>query len=362
MERPFIKGLDLSELFYREAVRPILDARYPKLGHSAARLGFGSDVLGFDTPQSTDHDWGPRFTLFLSEADKARHGDAIDGVLRQELPPEIHGFPTGFGHQDDGTTWMETKEGGPIAHQVRICTVRAFFMGYLNYDPAQEPGIVDWLTFPQQRLRTVASGRIFHDGLGELEPVRARLHYYPRDVWLYMLAAQWRRIAQEEAFVARCGDVGDDLGSRLIAARLIRELMRLCFLMERQYAPYSKWLGTAFARLACADELLSLFDRVLNAAHWQEREAHLSAAYEAAARMHNAPQIIEPLPTTVSRFHERPYLVPHADRYVDAIWAAIVDEQVRALPVHLGSVDQFADSTDVLDSLERLGQLRVLYG
>jgi hypothetical protein len=52
--------------------------------------------------------------------------------------------------------------------------------------------------------------------------------------------------------MARCGDVGDELGSRLVAARLIEELMRLCFLMEKQYWPYAKWFGTAFSKLACA--------------------------------------------------------------------------------------------------------------
>jgi len=56
MNRPFIKGLELSELFYEEAVKPFLVARFPNVAYSAARLGHGSDVLGFDTPQSTDHD------------------------------------------------------------------------------------------------------------------------------------------------------------------------------------------------------------------------------------------------------------------------------------------------------------------
>ncbi len=31
--------------------------------------------------------------------------------------------------------------------------------------------------------------------------------------------------------------------------------MRLCLLLERRYAPYSKWLGSAFARLDVAEEL-----------------------------------------------------------------------------------------------------------
>jgi hypothetical protein len=36
-------------------VRPVLDAHFPGLAHSAALIGDGSDVLGFDTPVSRDH-------------------------------------------------------------------------------------------------------------------------------------------------------------------------------------------------------------------------------------------------------------------------------------------------------------------
>ena len=93
---------------------------------------------------------------------------------------------------------------------------------------------------------------VFHDGLDELESVRRKFHYYPRDVWLYQLAAQWIKIFEDREFVSRCGDVGDELGSMIIAARQVKNLMRLCFLMERKYAPYTKWFGTAFSRLAGA--------------------------------------------------------------------------------------------------------------
>ena len=108
---------------------------------------------------------------------------------------------------------------------------------------------------PQQPLLEVTAGGVFHDGLGELIPMREKLAWYPHDVWLYLLASQWMRIAQEEPFVGRCAEAGDELGSRIVAGRIVRDLMRLCFLIERRYAPYSKWLGTAFARLDCASEL-----------------------------------------------------------------------------------------------------------
>lgn len=356
--RQFIKGLELSERFFREAVEPILAKRFPDLTYSAALLGRGSEVLGFDTPQSADHDWGPRLMLFLSEADHQTCRDKIDQALRRELPCELYGYPTNFGHHEDGTMVMVPSDHGPINHGVLLLTVHCFFSTVLNFDPSHEIRAVDWLAVPEYHLSCLTGGHVFHDGLGQLEPIRAKLGYYPFDVWLYLLAAQWRRIAQEEAFMGRCGQVGDDLGSQLTAARLVHDLMRLCFLMERQYAPYIKWLGTAFANLACADRLIPVFTRVLQATSWQEREEHLTTAYELVARMHNDLGITDPLAPQVSQFHGRPFSVIQADRFVKAIRAEITSEQVQALPQHLGSIGQFLDSTDAMDHLDRF---KVIY-
>ena len=60
MDSPsFVPGLELARDFYREAIRPILAREFPYLDHSAALIGPGSDVLGFDSARSSDHDWGP---------------------------------------------------------------------------------------------------------------------------------------------------------------------------------------------------------------------------------------------------------------------------------------------------------------
>ena len=56
----FIKGLELNELFYKGAVAPLLKARFPQVQHSAALIGWGSEVLGYDDLESTDHNWGVR--------------------------------------------------------------------------------------------------------------------------------------------------------------------------------------------------------------------------------------------------------------------------------------------------------------
>lgn len=349
--RPFMPGLQLSQFFYEEAVQPLLATHFPTVIYSAGLLGAGSEVLGFDTAQSTDHDWGPRLLLFLADADHKRYQLEIDQMLRRELPHQIHGYPTNFATTGDAA----------VNHRVHILTVQDFLGELLSFNPTREPLVADWLIFPEQILRSVTSGRVFHDGLGELARIRAMLHYYPHDIWLYLLACQWRRIAQEEAFMGRCGQVGDELGSRLVGARLVRDLMRLCFLMERQYAPYMKWFGTAFAQLRCAAELGPILQQTLAASDWQTREGHLTAAYERVAQMHNALGITAPLPTQVSSYYDRPFFVLHSDTFAEAIRAAIADEEVRALPTHIGSIDQFVDSTDVLSTPMRFNQLKVVY-
>jgi hypothetical protein len=148
--------------------------------------------------------------------------------------------------------------------------------------------------------------------------------------------------------VGRAGSVGDEIGSAVIAARLVRDAMRLAMLMERQYAPYSKWFGFAFARLSCARSLSPSLAQALSAEGWQERQQHLASAYEFLARMHNALGITEPVATQSRRFHERPFLVIGGDEIAHKLWVAIQDPEVRALPYGVGKVDQFIDSTDVL--------------
>ena len=357
---PFIHGLELCQGFHDEVVRPLIQERFPTLRYGAGRLDSGSDVLGFDTPTSRDHAWGPQMTIFLEESEIANIKPELDEYFRQTLPVQFKGYPTNFALHEDGTFGMAAVEGPPVRHLIEITTVRDFFVDYLAYDPEQELTFAHWLSFPEQRLGTIRSGRVFHDDMAALASARASLDYYPHDLWLYLMAVAWRRIDQEEAFMGRTGDVEDEVGSRIISARLIYNIIRLCCLMERQYAPYSKWLGTAFSKLECADSIAPLFNKVLDSQNWKQREESFSAIYLQLGRMHNALGVTESLTVEVSSFHGRPYLVPHSDRFVSALADAITDPAVKDLPEHLGSIDQFVDSTDVLSYPERFQRFRDL--
>ncbi len=231
-------GLGLTRRFYEQVVSPLL-ANVP---HSACLLGDGSEVLGFDDDVSTDHDFGPRVQVLVrSETDATL---AVDLLTVEVLPQAFEGFPVAYADAD--------RLSGAAHHQIDVATVAQFFRGRIGWDPIAPASLADWLTTPTQRLATLVGGEVFHDPDGSLARRRAPLQWYPDDVWRYVLAASWLRISQEEAFIGRTGSRGDDLGSALIAGRVARDLIQLTFLLERCWAPYSKWLGTAFARLPLA--------------------------------------------------------------------------------------------------------------
>lgn len=357
----FIPGLQLSELFYQEIVKSLIATEFHGLKYSAALIGSGSEVLGFDTPRSTDHHWGPRVMLFISPNDIGKK-KKISDFLSKNLPIRFRGFSTHFGNpaKNGVQLFVEAEAGQPINHLVNIYTTRSYFKEYLNIEPNDNLSVLDWLTLSEQKLRTIRSGKIFHDQLG-LRAIQKKLHYYPKDVWLYMLASEWKKISQEEPFVGRTGDVGDELGSKIIAARLVQSIMKLCFLMEKEYAPYSKWFGTAFSRLKCANKLTPVLDKILVSQGWKEREKYLSQAYSIIAQMHNNLRITRPLAIKVSSFYNRPYLVIHGEIFANEIMKKVNDREVKKLPASIGSVNQLTNTVDLLDYNPLMERLKALY-
>jgi hypothetical protein len=345
-----VPGLELSQAFYLEAVKPILREDVKDLRYSAALIGSGSEVIGFDTEMSSDHHWGPRVMIFVSPGDLTRYQVSVTETLSKKLPRKFKGYPTNYTEaQEKGVQLLNDKAEGSINHRVEMMTVESFIEDYLGFDINTEIELADWLTFPEHKLLSITSGRIFHDQIG-LEEVRQRFKYYPHDVWLYLLACCWGRIEQEEHLMGRTGIVGDEIGSAIIASRLVRDLMRLCFLMEKCYAPYPKWFGTAFSKLKSAHQLEPLFHRILSAQTWKDRENFLVEAYEFVAQQHNALNITESIDPKVISFHDRPFLVISMGRFSNAICHKMTDPTLKTLAetALIGSVDLFSDSTDIL--------------
>jgi hypothetical protein len=316
MSPAFLPGRELSASFYRAVIAPQLG----DVAHSAGLLGWGSDVLGYDTARSTDHGWGPRVLLFTEDGQ----------VPELQLPESFQGWPVQFG-------W----DAVAARHHVTAHRWSDWLVERLGVDPTEPLSTADWLMMPWQRILEVTAGVVWHDGLGSVEPVRKLLAWFPDDVFRYVVACQWHRLAQEEAFVGRADEVGDQEGSDLVAARLRRDLIRLALLLNRRYPPYSKWLGTAFSELGV--EL-----------------PQGAAAFEVVAELHNKSGLTPWLDTSLRDYFSRPFPVLSCDRFADATRETIRDPRLRALPL-FGAVDQVCDAVDVLNDNGMLFAMRDLY-
>lgn len=341
-------GLGLSARFYRTVVAALLQEHFPALPYAACRIGLGSEVLGYDTEISADHDYGPCVQILLRPQDFAAVADPLMSMLDRNLPVSFEGWPVRYeaGVRPPGA---DARKPGMLGsgHGVELYTLPGWCGYILGRQFAGDLTARDWLSYPEQLFLSITAGAVFRDDPGELIALRERLAYFPRDVWLYKLAAQWGRIAEERAYVGRTGDVGDELGSRIIAGRMIGNLMRLAFLVERRYAPYPKWFGTAFSRLDCAAQLTPLFLDILSAGTWQAREQGLYHACHHLAALQVEKKIPGATPPVPGALHRRPFRFVDSLAIFDGLRSAIDEDALRRLP-EFGGPDQFLSSNFVL--------------
>ncbi|WP_327635866.1 DUF4037 domain-containing protein [Kribbella sp. NBC_00482] len=336
----FRQAAEVADGFHTEVIAPLVG----DVDYAAGLLGWGSDVLGYDTARSTDHGWGPRLVVLVDADEVERVRKAVD----DGLPDEYAGYPVRFG-------WDSYEP----RHHVTVTTVGDWLRGQIGFDASQGIGVDDWLVTPQQQLLGVVAGRVYADD-GRLAQVRDALAWYPDQIWRWTLACQWSRLAQEEAFVQRTHEVADELGSRVVAGRLVRDLMRLALLQARTYAPYSKWLGTAFARLGHPDGLDAALAAAVAAESYADREQALVTAYELVAGRHNALGITDELDPAPRPYFDRPAQVLQAERFAEACLATVSDPQLQSYGL-IGSIDQFADNTDVLSNPAAFRKLIAVY-
>jgi hypothetical protein len=341
-----MQGIELSRRFYFDIVQPWLNTAAPQLRHSAALIGYGSELLGFDDDMSRDHNWrSPRSSHRFARRFCPRCA-APDQRLYL-VPDQFLGEPIGWRSRPHPPA-SGAEAAGAAEHGLEIHTLEGRLKGALALDSAFDIGSMQWLGLSEQLLLSLTAGAVFHDDDDRLGKVRAALAYFPRDVWLYKIACQWRRIAEEQAFVGRAGIAGDELGSRVIAGRLVRDVMRMAFLLERRYAPYSKWFGSAFARLPLAASLAPSLNTALHAEHWQERGEALADAYLVLAKRQLADGVGDRFEPVIGPYHERPFATINTDDIGEATASAIEDPVIKALPI-VGSLDQVTDLTPVLE-------------
>lgn len=357
----FIKGLELCRGFFFDVAKPILEKHYPALQYSAGLIGYGSDVLGYDDAVSSDHMWGPRFYLFLSEKDISKK-EQIFQTFAETFPYAYRGYSVNFSQPNprDLVQHPQMIESGAVNPLVFIQTFDSFLEDQLGTAALSDLQPLEWLAFSEHRLLSIVSGTMFADHLGIADRI-SPLRFYPKDVKNYLIASNWEIIASEQAFVKRCGECGDEVGSILICARIAERLMRLCFLYRERYAPYSKWFGTAFRHLDVDQSIKDLIERALHSRGLGDREDALVKAQASVAALHNESGITKPVAYQIESYYGRDIQVIFADKFAQAVAEECKGTVFESMPL-IGTLSQIGGLSAISDECRYRNDIQKLYG
>ncbi len=238
-------GLTLCKGYYEEFGKPMIAEKFPEYVSRIAvgLVGKGSDCFGFDDAQSRDHDFGPRFVMWVTRETYEEIGEALQKAY-EELPKVFLGVER-----------IETFHGRDRAG---VMVIEDFYEKLTGIKELSDTPVTKWLEAQEYGFAAAVNGEVFCDEEGIFTAWREKLlAYYPKAVW-------YRRIAQECALFSQNGQYnlprmrrrGQLVAAELAKAECIRHAMKLAYLLERKYAPHDKWLYKGLQKLEEQEGLL----------------------------------------------------------------------------------------------------------
>ena len=255
-----VNGLALARAFWLQEGKPMLDKRYPQYAWriAAGLVGHGSECYGFDDEYSQDHDFGPRFCLWLTDEDDATIGKRLQAdyeALPRSFTLDAQGRPR-FTHDADATPQSSpvTPRASGEMRRDGVFRIGGFFEQLTGY--AQAPGAAhEWMMLDEATLAAATNGEVFADPLGMLSKTRQGFKDMPEDVRLALISRRLGMIAQSGQYnLPRCLKRGDAAAAWLSIREFVNACTSLVFLvntpMVAGYMPYYKWQFAALRRLS----------------------------------------------------------------------------------------------------------------
>lgn len=309
-----VSGLKLARAFWTQMGKPMIAAKYPQYaGRIAAGLvGHGSECYGFDDAYSQDHDFGPRFCLWLTDEDYAAIGEQLEAdyeALPRKFSVDAQGrvtfeaharsdasgaFPSAGagstvipdatnaptpGTATDDTATAESGAASsdvaeamttPIDAPLSPVTPRAqdanrrdgvfrigdFFESITGYRTAPaQTAPHEWLMLAESTLAAATNGEVFADPTGQFSKTRQGFKDMPDDVRLTLISKRLGMIAQAGQYnLPRSLKRGDGAAAWLSIHEFVQATASLVFLvnvpMVVGYMPYYKWQFAALRKLS----------------------------------------------------------------------------------------------------------------
>lgn len=257
-----MKGIELSEAFYLEHGKPMLENNFAELMDIIAVgiCGSGSECFGYDDEISQDHDFEPGFCIFVPDepAISSRTEFALERAYNK-LPKEFMGYKRS----------VLSPAGGNRHGVIKISEFLVEKTG--SKDACLSLG--DWITLPEQALLEATNGKIFHDGDGRFTKIREELSYFPEDIRLKKLAGNLLIMSQAGLYnYPRCLSRGETASAQLAVSEFVKSALNVVFLLSKRYIPYYKWTFRALRDLPNYAKMAEPFEYLLSSRN-DEKEA-----------------------------------------------------------------------------------------
>lgn len=163
--------------------------------------------------------------------------------------------------------------------------------------------------------------------------------------------AEWDHLAEESSFVGRTGSLGDVLGSKIEATRLIQHIIRLTFLLNKKFTPYPKWRSTVFSQLSTAKYLKPILLRILKEEDWRKREKLLCDAYLILLEKQNSLKFLPHISLKPGPFFSRDQIVIKINKITSEL-KKLLRPPLTKIKYPIGSIDHFIDDTHLLTDIK----------
>lgn len=270
IREPFIPNLERCRRFYLEYGTEMIERRLPRHASRIAVgiVGEGSDCFGYDDVISADHDYDIGFCLWLTEETFQEIGEELEQAYRELLQAHQAGSP-GFIGDFSPELRLSRRRG--------VSTIDGFYRRILGcHVPSADgrPAFSDtlWLSIPEECLAAAVNGAVFRDDEGIFSDIRRYIAaYYPPHVHRLRLADQLHIFSQNGQYnYPRMMARGDLLTARLCVMQAVKSAMAVAYLLNRQYAPYYKWMRRGLEKLPLLSGLCPILDAASSEEHQTE--------------------------------------------------------------------------------------------
>lgn len=247
-----MKGLELAEKYYALYGKEAIKKAFPDYENQIAvgLVGEGSECYGYDDDVSSDHDFEPRFFMWIPRSLEKEIGFRLER-LYAKLPKELDGYKV-----NPVAPVGETRRG--------VSVIEDFYKRFLGTEDAPT-SVEQWLFIPSCYLSEATNGKVFRDDSGVFSQIRQKIASYPEEIRLKKIASSLFSMGQSGQYNYGRSRQRKEFGAAKLALNeFVTSALECIHLINGKYCPFYKWAFRSLRELPLLAETEPALEYLLN--------------------------------------------------------------------------------------------------